>query len=69
MKGNSGRAKRSRQLRKLATVIGICLSIILIYEMTGVPKERRRKSKSLRKQDVTGYMPKPPKSHGHAKIT
>lgn len=48
IKGNSGKAKRYRQLRKLGTVVGICLTIIMIYEWTGVPKEKRRKKEAMK---------------------
>lgn len=44
VKGNSGKASRSRHNRRLIVVIICCLSIILLYELSGYGQQRRRRS-------------------------
>ena len=45
VKGNSGKANRNRNLQKLFIVILSCISIIVIYELSGLkqPKKTHRR--------------------------
>ena len=52
IKGNSGKARRTRELNKLVIVFAICIITIAVYELTGMGdnnRESQRKKNSLRK--------------------
>jgi len=51
IKGNRGKAQRTRELNKLVIVFSICIIVIALYEITGMggtSRNSRRKKNSLR---------------------
>jgi len=52
IKGNTGRARQSRLLKRVGTVLGACFGVIVVVEMAGVgrhsPGSRHRRRKGLR---------------------
>ena len=49
IKGNTGRARQSRLLKRVGTVVGACLGVLVVVEMVGYgrhgagSRHRRRK--------------------------